>query len=398
MGLLRPAASGKKAEDINTGTWEYEVRGAPADRIRYSDFAAWANWCNEKDLTVNIEINTSGEVLEVINQRIAPIGRGMVVRFGTRYGCIYDHVQQPVQMFNMGNILAGSFSEEFLKVADRANCVEVTFTNADADYQRDVLTIYGSTFDSDGYAKTAQLTMDGITDYKQAYREGKYHLMCNRYQLRTVSFEAGIDAIACTVGDVILVSHDVPKWANSGRIESVDDLTMVLPVYISDTTKSYRIQFRTVKDNLYTIPCTIIETSSNGWTTIGLESDYSESDPPQAGDVFDLAIANIGSKPFVVKSITRAQDFTRRITGIEYAEALFEENYEIPPIQYATKAVGNAKNVTGLSAKQFQYTDENRVRHGMMSVSWKRASSGGRYTILISPDKKKWEPSTSFLA
>ena len=384
----------RRLKNINTGNWEYEVRGAPADRIRYSDFAAWANWCNEKDLTVNIEINTSGEVLEVINQRIAPIGRGMVVRFGTRYGCIYDHVQQPVQMFNMGNILAGSFSEEFLKVADRANCVEVTFTNADADYQRDVLTIYGSTFDSDGYAKTAQLTMDGITDYKQAYREGKYHLMCNRYQLRTVSFEAGIDAIACTVGDVILVSHDVPKWANSGRIESVDDLTMVLPVYISDTTKSYRIQFRTVKDNLYTIPCTIIETSSNGWTTIGLESDYSESDPPQAGDVFDLAIANIGSKPFVVKSITRAQDFTRRITCIEYAEALFEENYEIPPIQYATKAVGNAKNVTGLSAKQFQYTDENRVRHGMMSVSWKRASGGGRYTVLISTDKKKWTNAT----
>lgn len=381
-------------KNINTNTMQYEVRGVPADRIRYSDFAAWANWCNEKELTINIEINTSGEVLEVINQRMAPVGRGMVVRFGTKYGCIYDHVQQPVQMFNMGNILAGSFSEEFLKVADRANCVEVTFTNADADYQRDVLTIYGSTFDSDGYAKTAQLTMDGITDYKQAYREGKYHLMCNRYQLRTVSFEAGIDAIACTVGDVILVAHDVPKWANSGRIESVDDLTMVLPVYISDTTKSYRIQYRTVKDNLYTIPCNIIETSSDGWTTIGLVSEYSESDPPQAGDVFDLAIANIGSKPFVVKSITRAQDFTRRITGIEYAEALFEENYEIPPIQYATKAVGKARNVTGLSAKQFQYTDENRVRHGMMSVSWKRASGGGRYTVLISTDKKKWTNAT----
>ena len=61
----------RRLKNINTGNWEYEVRGAPADRIRYSDFAAWANWCNEKDLTVNIEINTSGEVLEVINQRIA---------------------------------------------------------------------------------------------------------------------------------------------------------------------------------------------------------------------------------------------------------------------------------------------------------------------------------------
>ena len=39
----------RRLKNINTGNWEYEVRGAPADRIRYSDFAAWANWCNEKD-------------------------------------------------------------------------------------------------------------------------------------------------------------------------------------------------------------------------------------------------------------------------------------------------------------------------------------------------------------
>ena len=31
-----------------------------------SDFAAWAAWCDQKDLEVNIEINTSGEVLEVM--------------------------------------------------------------------------------------------------------------------------------------------------------------------------------------------------------------------------------------------------------------------------------------------------------------------------------------------
>lgn len=381
----------RRLKNINTNQWEFEVRGVPANRMRYDDFAAWAAWCDREsyELRVNIEINAVGELLDVVNQKIAPIGRGMVVRFGTKYGCIYDHVQEPVQMFNMGNIIEGSFSEEFLKVSDRANCVEVTFTNADADYQRDTLTIYGETFDNDGYAKTAQVTMDGITDYKQAYREGMYQLMCNKYQLRTVSFEADIDAIASTVGDCILVSHDVPKWANSGRIESVSGNVLRLPVYVSDTSQSYRLQYRKQNDTIYIYPCTINSTSEDGWTTVTLNNVEDSTHLPEVGDVFDLAIATIGSKPFIIKNITRSQEFRRRITCIEYAESLYDETYEIPPIQYATPATSAARNVTKLSAAQFQYTDENRVKHGVMSVSWVRPANGGKFTVLISSNNKK---------
>lgn len=839
----------RKLRNIHTGEDEMEVRGVPAGRMRYADFYRWAAWLDIMHLYVNIEIIASGEMLDIANQKLASVGRGMVVRFGTRYGCIYDHVQDPVQMFGMGNIKAGTFSEEFLKVADRANCVEVTFTNADADYERDVLTIYGDTFDTDGYAKTAQLTLDGITSYEQAYREGKYQLMCNKYQLRTVSFEADIDAIACTVGDVIFVSHDVPKWAVSGRIDKagegiidvvpngkvmfngnsncllpvpntvvcginngdpaeayskdvpatefaeilqlggktivwnqlvdtgttsltlsnghkyytqisgtanivegdgtaitvtggsdmVCDLTRMFgtgsepetvkeffaifpnadvtydagtlvhggvtevesvgknladpgvffraisqavlvedeegdywkclmshmysnfrsdlstnksPVFtqgyltlscdiridlsaeipasaprfhigftnmltrafvkrasvypteewqhisvsienngkcrlaatysnnvrinirnfqieagdvetpfeayrsgtytvpaavtalegygwsagsaynyidyerkkfvkcvdrvdlgtltwsytssnggrfystsltgvvkpnpdgqdvvtnllckeyqtisyksiltgtydkvialgtssasseqrnvqLRDTStnttvpadfkaamsgvylyyelltpvetdvsgllsamcllpcelgsgwenNSYMLQWRSVDDTLHSKACTVVS-SVDGWTQAVVQGP----DVPQAGDVFDIAVSGTGSKPFVVKSITRAQDFTRRIACIEYAESLYDESYEIPPIQYATRAIKAAKNVTKLSASQYQYTDSNRVRHGVMSVSWKRASSGGTYTVLLSTDNKKWTAAVS---
>ena len=382
----------RQLKNINTNANVTEVRGVPKERMRYADFAAWAAWCSTMKLYVNIEINTVGEMLDVANQKIAPIGRGLVVRFGTKYGCIYDHVQDPVQMFNMGNIKQGTFSEEFLKVSDRANCVEITYTNADADYQRDVLTIYGDTFNTDGYAKTAQMTFDGITSYTQAYREGKYQLMCNKYQLRTVSFEADIDSIACTVGDVVLVAHDVPKWANSGRIEKVENNIITLPCYVSDLTKSYRIQYRTQNDNLYTKACTIVSTTEDGWTTVSVSDT---SDMPQAGDVYDLAIANIGSKPFVIKSITRAQDFTRRITCIEYAESLFDESYEIPPIQYAVSAWATPKNVGRLSASQYCYTDSFQTKHSVMSVSWQKPDNGGKFSVFISPDMVSWRTMVS---
>ena len=377
----------RELKNINTNSNVYEVRGVPKERMRYEDFYAWALFCDQNNYYVNIEINTSGEVLDVCNQKIAPIGHGMVVRFGTRYGCIYDHAQQPVQMFGMGNIISGTFSEEFLKVSDRANCVEITFTNQAADYERDVLTVYGDTFNEDGYAKTAQLTLDGITSYTQAFREGKYQLACNKYQLRTVSFEAGIDSIACTVGDVILVAHDVPKWAYSGRIEKVEGNKLTLPCYVTDTSLSYRIQYRKQDDNLYTKNCTIVSSTADGWTVIQLSNT---SNMPEVGDIFDLAIANIGNKPFVVKSITRAQDFTRRISCVEYAEALYNEDYDIPVINYSMLENNKPKNVTKLSGVQYAYTDANGIKHNIVSVSWKRPSNGGKFTVLYSTDKITW--------
>ena len=319
----------KPIKNINTGQYEYEVRGAGVNFMRYDDFAAWAAYCEIKNYYVNIEIVVAGELLDVCNDKIAPIGHGRVVRFGTKYGCIYAHPQDPVQMFGMGNISSGTFQEEFLKVADRANCVEVTFTNSAAGYERDVLTIYSETYDTDGYAKTAQVTMDGITKYSQAYREGMYQLLCNKYQLRTVSFEAGIDSIACTVGDCVLISHDVPKWANSGRIEKVEGRMLTLPVELSDLLSSYRIQYRKQNDTLYTYAVTIVS-SADGWTVCTLPNSVEVAKLPEVGDIFDLAIATVGSKPFIVQSITRAQDFTRQISCLEYDERVFTEpeNYD----------------------------------------------------------------------
>lgn len=257
-------------KNVKTGRYEYEVRGVPANLMRYDDFAQWAAYCDSKHFNVNIEIVGAGEMLDVANERIAPIGHGMVVRFGTKYGCIFAHPQQAVQMFGMGNIIAGSFHEEFLKLSDRANCVEVTFTNEAADYQRDVITVYGETYDTDPYQKSAQVTMDGCTKYSQAFREGVYQLLCNKHQLRTVTFEADIDAIACTVGDVVIISHDVPRWQNSGRIETVDGNTVTFPCEVGDISATYVLQWReSVNDTLHERNCTIVS-SADGWTTAEL--------------------------------------------------------------------------------------------------------------------------------
>ena len=370
--------------NVNTLLFEYEVRGVKKELMLYDQFKEWADFCDSKNFKINIEINQAGDMLEVINQKIANVGRGMVVRFGTRYGCVWDCVKQPVQMFGMGNIISGSFQEEFLQTSDRANLVEVTYTDAASDYSRQTVCIYSDTYDKEEEEKAAQITYDGITSYEQAYREGVYQLYCNKYQLRTISFQANVDAIACTLGDVILVAHDVPKWAKSGRIYAISGRSLLLPVELDSTEGSYRIMYRTVNDNLYS-SAVEIERNENGWCQVYVLTPFAEDDPPQVDDIFDLALANVGSKPFVVKSITRELDFTRKIECIEYNENLYNEDYEIPPIQYATPSQ-TAQNVTGLNASQITYVTEDGRRVSRLYASWNIPSNGGRFTVLISSD------------
>lgn len=106
-----------KLTNVNTGREEFDVRGVPAKNIIYEQFEEWAEFCDNNNLKVNIEINKCGELLETVNGQIANVGRGQVLRYGTKYGCYWNCVKQPVQMFGMGNIASGSFKENFLKQA-----------------------------------------------------------------------------------------------------------------------------------------------------------------------------------------------------------------------------------------------------------------------------------------
>lgn len=375
-------------QDINTGEWVFDVRGAAKELMLYDQFEAWASFCEAKNLKINYIDSTVGRLMDKLNQIIAPIGRGYVVWFGTKCGCIWDCVKQPVQMFGMGNIIAGTFKEDFMQTSDRANSIELTYTDAEAGYERQTITVYGDDYDSaDATPKTTQISYDGITSYEQAVRTAKYLLYCNKYLVRTVSFDADVDAISCTIGDVVLVSHDVPKWARSGRIYKVDGNTLTLPCEdLVDLTGSYRIMYRTVDDAIHEKDVTI-NSSQNGWTTVTVPAGFSTDEIPAANDVFDLALVEKGSKPFSVRKISRKQDYTRTIECIEYNSAIYNEQYDIPPINYSDTSYLPV-NVQQLQANQVAYKDSNSNVRCKLFASWVLPSGAPacKYTVLLSKD------------
>ncbi|WP_276691279.1 host specificity factor TipJ family phage tail protein [Acidaminococcus massiliensis] len=384
----------RRIKNIHTGNYEFVVKGADKRLMLYDQFKSWAEFCTEKKLYINYCDDSEGRLMDKLNTNIAPIGRGYVLWFGTKCGCIFDSVKEPVQMFGMGNIISGTFQEDFLQTSDRANAIELTFTDADNDYNRTTVMVYGDNYDSDdAIQKTTSVTYDGITSYEQAFRTAKYLLACNQYLVRTVSFEASVDAIACQVGDLILVSHDVTRWAYSGRIESVDGTTLKLPCEVEDLTKQYKIMYRTQDDVLHEKNITI-QSSENGWTICSVANW--DNDTPHVNDVFDISYVDKGSKPFVVKSITRTQDLTRKIECLEYNENVFNENYDIPEIDYSMDAV-NLQNVISLTGKQTAYI-ENDAKICKLYASWElpHGATDCKYEIQLSTDGETYTTVRNF--
>lgn len=308
------------------------VFGEKPERMDLPAFKAWAQWNdrqigNRPALKMNLMVDESKNLWDWVND-VATSARGSVVMRGTKISCMWDQPSEPVQLFTMGNILAGSFSGEFLPLESRANAVEISFLNEAKNFEREQITVYADGFDAmDGPANPVSVQLVGITNFEQAWREGLYRLNQNKYILRTISFTADIDAIACQVGDVILVQHDVPQWGQGGRILSVSGNTLRLDHAVAlNSGASYRIMIRKQDDTIIERSVTSGGGSEEDTDTIHI-SGASGISPY---DVFAIGEVNKVAKPFRIQEMVRNGDLHVTMICTEYIPELYTEA-EIPP-------------------------------------------------------------------
>lgn len=352
----------RRLTDHRTGLPAYVVRGDAASRLIYDDFLAWATFCDEKNLKVNLLV----EKAQGLWKSLAPfegVGRGKVLRFGTRWGCICDAPSSPVQLFSMGNIVTDSFREEYLSMSERANAVEITFTNAAKNYQRDSLTVYGDGYDTEGTIKNpTQITLDGITSAEQAYREGRYRLNLNKYLLKTLAWEADTDAIACRVGDVVLVQHDIPLYGEGGRLVAATErvLTLDKPVLLQ-AGKSYQILVR-LRDDAIVTRSIVVPGVDTETTVLTVLTPFGPV--PEKYDVYAFGETSKSVQPVRVVSISRSREQARQIVALEYVPEVYNEESTIPDLDLLPDGPWH---VTGLRA------DLSKDKSGQMHLiaSWR---------------------------
>ncbi len=351
--------------NIATGENEIIVDNVPASRTDYQAFSEWAAHLDTLGLEFEHTFDSAADLWSSLK---APesFGRGKVIMKGTRFSCVCDKPSTPVQLFTVGNIDQGSFNKDYLGLTDRANAVEITFVNRDKGYQKDAFTVYGDGWnESIVQGNPTQITLNGCTSYQQAYQHGKYLLRLNKYLLRTVTWEADIDAIACQIGDQVLLQHDVPEWGMGGRLvaATANVLTLDKPVTM-EPGKTYGVYVRLIDDTL--VNKYVVNT---GGETEHLTVTTAFSVIPQEYDIFAFGEITKVAKPFSVVSVDRKDDLTYTLTGIEYVPAVYEESLDAPVIQYSAADM-TPPEITGLSVAQETYRQKDGTVVSVINCSW----------------------------
>ena len=369
------------------------VFGENPSRIDLPAFKAWANW-NDRELNnrpalkMNLLVDESKSLWEWCND-IASSARGAVVLKGTRISCIFDAPSDPVQLFSMGNISAGSFSGEFLSVEERANAIEIAFNNEDNNFEREQITVYADGFDDDdSRANPVSVQLTGITDFERAYREGFYRLNQNKYLIRTITFTADVDAIACQVGDVILVQHDIPQWGQGGRVLSINGQSLTLDKEVTfNPGKAYVIIIR--KNNDERIQRYVTGTGTTNTVSI-TSGDLSGVSPY---DVFAIGQVDKAAKPFRVQVMERTGDLQVTLTCTEYIAEVYTDATNIPVIQYSDSSTNG---ITGLQIISTGYYTESGQWIPEVWAYWNYIGERpARYEVQWSYDDGIWQSSVT---
>lgn len=359
---------------------KYLSDGVRKECLDYYAFAAWAEACQESGVEFNYLYDSAMRTWDALVYP-ARVGRGVVLIRGTTFTCVYDYAAEPSQLFTVANIKKDTFKEDFQGIASRANAIEVSFLNKDKDYERDVITVYGNNYDTDDTNATpVQLELMGCTSAEQAYKYGVFKLLENQYEIRTVSFEAFTDAIACTIGEVVLVQSDATVWGAGGRVKSVTGNTVTLDQEIDNTYTEIIVRDQQT-DTLYTTAVTAINgnviTVANA-SGFGADAVYS--------------VGKRGQKALAVKILSIEKNYdelSRTITGIEYHAELYDaDDSTVPEFTIFDNTVYGPKN---LILSWEIYTTKQDAAKYVIHCTWQNAHTPNPVHLEVAETGHPWK-------
>ena len=134
----------------------------------------------------------------------------------------------PVALFGPRNIVRGSFRVQYVMSGeDTADAVTVTYFS-ERTWTPDEVVASLPDSATEAADKPATVDLFGCTGAEQAMREGLYMAAANRYRRRIVTFRTELEGLIPTYGDLIAVTHDLPRWGQGGEVVAADGRTLTL--------------------------------------------------------------------------------------------------------------------------------------------------------------------------
>jgi predicted phage tail protein len=281
----------------------------------------------EKRFRMDVVIDSASKVPDLLSQ-LAGIFRAMVFYSAGTIKFRIDKPETATQLFGMGNIIKDGFSQSWKSMNDTPNVIEVQFLDKDKDYANEQIAVIDEAALAAGDPIRKKQIRIFTTNVSYALREGRYALKVNKYIDRSIGIKVGIDAIACQVGDRIEISHDVPQWGFSGRLESgsTDTHIMLDRDMTLEVAKTYHISVRLSDD---TIEEKTITTPAGTVDEIDVSVAFSEA--PAAYCVYSIGEVDKVTKPFRVINMRLNHNNEIELVAIEYNEGIYDDSAIVIP-------------------------------------------------------------------
>jgi hypothetical protein len=306
------------------------------------------------------------------------------IQIGNEVSVFYDRARQPVALVGMGDIVQGSFRQEFSGIANRPNSIDVEYLDENDRYRRTFVSADHPNVQDPANFDTfrrKRIATRGIVRRSQAARHAIRDLNINFLIRRSFQWQMGVDGIPLIPGDVVRLAHDVPGYGTSGRIRETSTAANVVKldrdITIAAAT-SYSITIQNASLGLVETVGVDEVTTGTGTHVAGtaITMDASFGFMPQRGDLATFGVVNADSKLVAIANISFDPD-TMLVTveAIEYDEDVYDEsavaevdptitNLDVPAPQLILASVVDP------SAEGSRFVDETGHTQKHVHVSW----------------------------
>lgn len=305
----------------------------PDSGIDMLEVQAWHDECRLLGFECNAVIDFKGTVEDRLRD-VAATGRARNARTnGLRTPVRERRHTTHAQHFTTRNTANFKGRKAFGEVP---HALRIGFINELRGYQRDERVVYNDGYSAENATKFDTLDMFGVTNPEQVYRLGRYNLAAMILRPEVYSFDTSTDHIACNVGDMVFLTHDVPlfglqsAWVVARILDSNGNVIgLRLDENITqDAGDEYVVRVRLADGRTWTNPVRTIEGVSRD---VMFPAIVPATGSPEAGDLLMFGRPNTEVRPVIIKNISVNPDLTATITVVDEAPAVLTADTEDIP-------------------------------------------------------------------
>lgn len=324
-------------------------------------------------LSFNGVIDTSTDIWSAV-QDAASVGRGQIILQGNKYSVIYDAPKVVTGLYNASN--SKNVSVHYIGSTDIASEIELQYSDSSINYEMNQVSIQDVDANSGERAKKTTVQVKGITSQAEALTHGRYLLAASKAIRRTATFEADIESITQTVGDLVALQTDVTSYGLGGLIQKVlgSTLTLEEPVDLVQGT-SYVLK---VKNNL-----TDVITDYN-FVATNTESTFDVTIVGHGILVNDrYTFGELQQDSFLgtITNISRDGELSRDITIVEYNESILDFNYDNDILQRTVPTYTARNTLSNFQVKDTLVKQKTGQVYPVLQFSWEALTGTSNYTI-----------------